>query len=171
MLLCLTTYTWVCGAVRVLPVVFQCRLQSSDFSSGIPLKGSFNYFSSGVPVYPAIFAGSTRGIPVYTGSTSGIPMYTGPASVHWLRVRVDSETVNVLLRSLIRSFWGWTFSCKIAPSISSINICRWKFTDYSFQGSCPAETRKRNIELMHWSSTFSNFHWPHAYDCGSHYPN
>ena len=31
-------------------------------------------FSSGVPVYPAIFAGSPSGISVYTGSNSGIPV-------------------------------------------------------------------------------------------------
>ena len=38
-----------------------------------------------------VFAGSPSGISVYTGSTSGIPVYTGPASVHWLRVRVNRD--------------------------------------------------------------------------------
>ena len=61
--------------VRVSPVAFQLG------------SVSIKFFSSGVPVYHAVFARWPRGIPVYTGSTSGIPVYTGPAGVHWLRVR------------------------------------------------------------------------------------
>ena len=75
MLLCLT----ICACVRGL-------LQSLQWCSSVGCNGQFlhwrssvglfqlSFFSSGVPVYPAVFAWSPNGIPVYTGSTSGIPV-------------------------------------------------------------------------------------------------
>ena len=78
----------VCGLLESLQWCSSAGCNNQSFSSGIPVWGSFIYFSSVVPVYPAIFAGSPNGIPVYIGSISGKPVYTGPGSVHLFRVRV-----------------------------------------------------------------------------------
>ena len=93
---------WYCAYLYV-PVVFQCRRVSckswsfssvgdncQSFSSGIPVWGSFHpFFPLVFQCTLQVFAGFPNGVPVYTGSTSGIPVYTAPASVHWLRSRVE----------------------------------------------------------------------------------
>ena len=95
-------------AVKIPPVVFQCRLQKLEFlqwhpsvgriqlsfSSGIPVWGLFQLsFSSGVPVYPASIrwvaqvSQCTLGQPVAFQCTLDQPVYTGSGcieSILWL---------------------------------------------------------------------------------------
>ena len=77
---------WV---ATVLEVVFQCRLQLSEFGQWHSSVGQFQLSFSSVPCnirrvtqwYPSVHG-------VNQWYSSGIPVYTRPASVHWLGVRV-----------------------------------------------------------------------------------
>ena len=102
MLLCLTVCAWVYVDCYSPPVVFQYRLQWSEFLQWHSSVGQFRLsFSSGVPGYPGVFAGLSSGIPVYNQwHSSGIPVYTGPASVQWLRVRVYIRKLTIQIISI-----------------------------------------------------------------------
>ena len=81
----------VCGLSQSFQWCSSVGCKSKSISSGIPVWGSFNYFSSATTVYPASIRWVAQWYPsvhwVNQWHSSGIPVYNGPASVHWLRVK------------------------------------------------------------------------------------
>ena len=113
---CLCVCMW---AVKVPPVVFQCRLQNLEFFQLHPSVELFKLsFSSGVPVYLANIRWISSGIPLYFGSTNGIPVafQCSLDQLHWLRVREWAQIYHMILRHqlhFVKSLDNYSQCCPV----------------------------------------------------------